>query len=165
MKVTMTVKQAKALVAVVCEDDHRWFANIVHITETGMAVVSDSSTLIKVQVTVEEWEKGTHIRGTALATALKVAVAKKEATVVIECTQENTMGGMYPPYEAAFPVNAELIGSFEAKLLIEALKAMQASNTEKCCIVEVYRDSSNALTRPFELRSADATMLVVPAKR
>jgi hypothetical protein len=163
MKVTMTVKQAKALVAIVCEDDTRWFANVVHVTETGMAVVSDSHTLIKMQVTVEDWEKDTHIRGTSLATALKVAVAKKDATVVIECTQENTMGGSYPPYEAAFPANAELIGSFEAKLLIEALKALQAASTEKCCIVEVYR-GENTMIRPFELRSANATMLVVPAK-
>jgi hypothetical protein len=165
MKVTMTVKQAKALVAVVCEDDTRWFANVVYVTDTGMAVVSDSCTLIKMHVKVEGWERDTHIRGTSLATALKVAVAKKDTTVVIECTQENTMGGSYPPYASAFTANAELIGSFDAKLLVEALKAMQAANTEKHCIVDIYRDRSNALIRPFELRSTDATMLVVPVKR
>lgn len=163
MKVTMTVKQAKALVAVVSEDDPRWYANVVYVTETGVAIASDSHLLIKVQVCVEDWEKDTHIRGTTLAIALKIAAAKKKETVTIECDGANVMKGPYPPYEAAFPATEELVGRFDAKLLIEAVKALQAASTEKHCIVEVYRDGNNT-HRPFKCQTANASMLVVPTR-
>ena len=168
MKVTMTVKQAKALVSLVEIDDTRWFANVVHVTSEGVAVVSDSYNLIKVQVIVEDWEKDTHIKGSALATSLKVAVAKKETMVTVETDKDNVMHGIYPPVESAFPgANRELIGQFNVDLLIKSLQAVKAAHTDKRKLVKIYRNKSYGMCRPFEIEAVQdspLTTLVVPSK-
>jgi hypothetical protein len=154
MKVSMTVKQAKALVALVEENDSRWYCNVICVTIDGDAVVSNSYTLLKMRVAVEGWERDTHLKGSALATSLKIAVAMKSPTVTVECDEDNTMHGVYPPFALAFPQKETLIGTYDVSLLLGVLKGIKDACPAKTSFVGIYQDRDNGTCRPLLLRDA-----------
>lgn len=168
MKIKLTLKQAQQLLAVLDPNDTRYYvAQVAVVTESGkcFAVASDGLTLVKVQcLSCEDipLDDIASFEMKFLVEAVALAKARKAEDVEITFEQAN---GQYPPFQSAFPLNTQLLCTFDIQVLTQAIKALPKKGMVDLVFEPSEQCGDEALTkRPVKLVSNGAEVLVVPTR-
>jgi hypothetical protein len=175
-KVTMTVKQARALACILDEKEERYYGRCVNVGSDGVLTASDSQVLLRIKAIKVEPSPEEHgnagIMISAIDTAMKLAGVQKQPMFEMQLNMKNTVHGAYPDPKYAFPqVHKEkFLASYNLDNLINILTAMKKASIAKSPVIDIHFEEyacGASCTRPIKLSlpEEDIVALITPSRK